>query len=152
MNQQVKPGYTAESAFLKSMNKYFKGYDVNKAQSSYDTSWGWRIPGGEFKTKEIKLFSYGNKTVKMSVEWLGLGKVGYFFQMKCDEKAYSEVYAKDVMSALLPAFQKAENINSGTELLASAAALFAALLSPVPGDEAAVTAEISALMAQLGLA
>ena len=149
---EVKPGYTSNSAFAKSLEKYVKDYSSQKDQSEYTASWGWKIPGGKFADKTVKLFSYGNKSVKMSVRWLGLGKVGYFFQMKCGSKAYSEAYAKDVMAELLPAFKKAENINTATEIGATVIAFLAAIASPVPGDEAVVSAALGKMLTATGMA
>jgi hypothetical protein len=149
---EVKPGYTSASAFLKSLNKYVKDYSESKAANDYDTSWGLKIPGDSFSEVTARLFELNGYTVNMRVEWLAPGKVGYFFELKCEQNQFQEAHAVDVMKLLLPAFEKAEELNNATAVGGLVLATIAAVLSPVPGDEVAAAAALAKALEIVGLA
>jgi RHS repeat-associated protein len=148
---EVKPGYTSNSAFVNSLKKYVKDYAESKDVSLYKAGGGWKIPGGTFPSITAKLFQLANSQVNMTVEWLGPGKIGYFFQMKCGQNGWEDAKAVDILPELLPAFQKAEQVNTMTELVTCFAAFIAACISPVPGDEVAAGAALTKLITQAGL-
>ena len=80
----------------------------------------------------------------MSVQWLGYGKIGYFMKLKCpDQKSYANANAKKIANILLPAFKAAESANNFVGLVGACVALVSAVISPIPGDEVAVSAAVA---------
>ena len=121
---EVKPGYSAESAFTKSLKKYVEDYDPNKNDYTASLGGKWKIPGGSFEEITTKLFSFGGYTVNMTVTWMGSGKIGYFFTMNCpqNQEEFEEAKAVDIVPVLQPVFQYASNIDDATKILAAIAA------------------------------
>ena len=147
---EVKPGYSQESSFTTSLKKYVKDYDPSKSQTDYQAGISWRVPGGSFETITARLFELGNQKVNITVEWLGVGKVGYFFRLQCGQQAWQSAKAVDLLPFLLPAFNKAEQVNYMTEVVAAFIVFIGACLSPIPGDEAAASAALTSLLAAAG--
>jgi hypothetical protein len=149
---EVKPGYTSASSFAKSLNKYVKDYSESKAQKDYDTKLGLKVPGGSFNDITARLFELNGNTVNIRVKWLGSGKVGYFFELKCGPKQFQESYAVDVMELLRPAFDKADELNNASVVGGLVLAAIAAIFTPIPGDEAAAAVALVKALEAVGLA
>ncbi len=92
-----------------------------------------------------------NNTAKIYVRWIAPGKIEYFFKIKCGEKAFEEISVKDISTELIPIFNKAEQVNSATEIAIAFVAFMSAIASPVPGDEAAAGAALNRLLTVAGV-
>lgn len=94
---EVKPGYApyVDSLFNTSLKKYINGYDPKNPNKVYTGN----KPGYEFEnTLSASLFKTSSYDIKILVESMGLGKVGYFFENQCDGK---RVEAKDFVYELV---------------------------------------------------
>ena len=148
---EVKPVGTSESKWLKSLKKYIDGYDEDKSDSDYNTWFGYRIPGGDFSSVFARMATYNGKDVYITAHWIAPGKIEYFLQLKC-ENQYEEISVKDFATELIPVFKKAEAVNSATTIAVAFVAFLGTIATPVPGDEAAVSAALGNLLAAAGLA
>ena len=148
---EVKPIGTSESKWLNSLNKYIDGYDKDKADSDYNTWFGYRIPGGSFSSIFARMVSFNGKDVYITAHWIAPGRIEYYLQLKC-ENQYEEISVKDFATELIPVFKKAEAVNSVSTIAVAFVAFLGAIASPVPGDEAAVGAALGNLLAAAGLA
>jgi hypothetical protein len=125
--------------------------DEKKAEEDYDTRSGYRIPGSTFSDVSATMFTFNNNTAKIYVRWIAPGKIEYFFKIKCGEKAFEEISVKDISTELIPIFNKAEQVDSATEIAIAFVAFMSAIASPVPGDEAAAGAALSRLLTVAGV-
>ena len=148
---EVKPIGTSKSKWLDSLKKYIDGYNENKADSDYNTWFGYRIPGGNFSSVFARMATFNGKDVYITAHWIAPGKIEYFLQLKC-ENQYKEISVKDFATELIPVFKKAEAVNSVTTIAVAFAAFLGAIASPVPGDEAAVGTALGNLLVAAGLA
>jgi len=67
------------------------------------------------------------------------------------EKVFEEITFKDVSTELIPVFNKAEQVNSATEIAIAFVAFMSAIASQVPGDEAAAGAALNRLLTVAGV-
>ena len=158
---EVKPYYTSDSAWEKSLSKYVKDYYPDKLPENYDTSWNWSMPGIYVNSTSALLFSYDGYSAYIHVQWKGYGKVGYFFSYRCTTDTYytREYNSRIIAEKLLPAFKYAELANDVTKLVAAVVALVASMITPIPEEiivgpatAAAVTDVVSAMMDIIGKA